>query len=68
MGVKIVVVGDNDAAGKRMSQSCYNRCYQYADVIQLDIGTVTDKEKDSIHDLDIFQIEKLLEGVEKNRN
>lgn len=62
MGVKIVVIGDNDKAGKRMAQSCYNRCYKYADVIKLDIGTVTDNEKDSVHDLTIDQFKKLLES------
>lgn len=65
LGVKIVVIGDNDKAGRRMSQSCYNKCYQYGEVVQLNIGSVTDKEKDAVHDIDKEAFEKLLrmEGV-----
>ena len=65
LGVKIVVIGDNDKAGRRMSQSCYNKCYKYGQVIQLNIGNVTDKEKDAVHDIDKDTFERLLrmEGV-----
>ena len=47
LGRKIIVIGDNDEAGRRMAQSVYNQCNRFAEVVKIDLGEFTDVEKAS---------------------
>lgn len=47
LGRKIIVVGDNDEAGRRMAQSIYNQCNRFAEVVKIDLSEFTDIEKAS---------------------
>ena len=47
LGRKIIVVGDNDEAGRRMAQSVYNQCNRFAEVVKIDLSEFTDIEKAS---------------------
>ena len=53
LGRKIIVVGDNDIAGRRMAQSVYNQCSRFAEVVKIDLGEFTDIEKASPCESDI---------------
>lgn len=68
-GVPVVVIGDNDSAGKRLEQSTYNRLYKYLDVKKVNMGEFTDKEKASVDDLDFdefIDFEESLDEIKKN--
>ncbi len=69
IGVPIVVIGDNDPAGKRLEQSTYNKLYKYLDVRKVNMGEFTDKEKASVDDLDFDEFvdfEESLNEIKKN--
>ena len=53
LGKKIIVIGDNDEAGKRLNQSVYNQCYRFAEVVQIDLSKFTNIEKSSPCESDI---------------
>lgn len=60
LGVKIVVIGDNDSAGERLMQSVDNQCGRFLDVIKCDISKVTEQPKAGVDDLTEQQFDKLL--------
>lgn len=53
MGRKIIVIGDNDEAGRRMAQSVYNQCSRFAEVVKVDLGQFTDVDKASPCEIDM---------------
>ncbi len=66
LGVIIVVCGDNDKAGKLLNQKVYNMCYKFTKVIKLPMSKYTEKEADSIADLDndaMFELVDDLDGI-----
>ena len=64
LGKKIIVIGDNDEAGKNMTQSIYNKCYKYSVVELLDLSEFTDCPKASPYEGDIG-FDSMSELVEK---
>nr|DAZ41306.1 MAG TPA: DNA primase, catalytic core [Caudoviricetes sp.] len=65
LGVKIVVCGDNDDAGKILNQKVYNKCYKFVEVIKLPMERYSDVEKDSIADLDDEAMFDLVDDLEE---
>lgn len=53
LGKHIIVVGDNDQAGRRMAQSVYNQCYRFTKVSKIDLNEFTNIEKASPCESDI---------------
>lgn len=53
LGKKIICIGDNDTAGKRMMQSVYNQCYRFSEVYKIDLSEFTDIDKASPCESDI---------------
>lgn len=53
LGKKIIVIGDNDETGRRLSQSIYNQCYRFCEVVKIDLGDITSVEKASPREFDI---------------
>lgn len=64
LGRKIIVIGDNDEAGRRMAQSVYNQCNRFAEVVKIDLGEFTDVEKASPCEEDL-SFENMCELVDK---
>lgn len=63
LGVEIVVIGDNDPAGKRLNQAVINRCSKISKTTALDISKVTNMEKAAVDDISKEDFEKLLGGT-----
>lgn len=53
LGRKIIVIADNDDAGKRLNQQVYNLCYRFCDVTIVNLSDFTDVDKASPRTLDI---------------
>lgn len=54
LGRKIIIIGDNDTAGKRLNQAVYNQCYKYASVTKVDLSEFTSVDKASPCDQDLY--------------
>lgn len=52
LGKKIIVIGDNDDAGKRASMKIYNNLSNYCSCYRIDLSKYTNIEKQSVCDLD----------------
>lgn len=63
LGRKVICLGDNDVAGKRLNQSIYNRLYKYLDVVMVDLGSYTKYEKYSPCDLEFEDMVELDERL-----
>lgn len=61
----IIVIGDNDEAGKRFRQMVYNKMYKMLKVKMIDLGKITDVYKASICDLDFDEYEVFSEKLEE---
>ena len=64
LGRKVIVIGDNDKAGKRLNQAVYNRLYKFIEVVKIDMSDFTDIEKASHCDLDFEDMDELIEVIE----
>ncbi|MDD6640897.1 MAG: toprim domain-containing protein [Erysipelotrichaceae bacterium] len=64
LGRKVIVIGDNDKAGKRLNQAVYNRLYKFIEVVKIDMSDFTDIEKASPCDLDFEDMDELIEVIE----
>lgn len=59
LGRKVICIGDNDEAGRRLNQKIYNRLYKWLPVIKIDMSEFTDVEKSSPCDLDFDDMTEL---------
>ena len=59
LGRKIICIGDNDEAGRRLNQKIYNRLYKWLPVIKIDMSEFTSVEKASPCDLDFDDMAEL---------
>ena len=50
---KLIIIGDNDDAGKRLNQIVYNQCSKYTNVYKIDMKDFSNNEKDSPCETDI---------------
>lgn len=64
LGRKVICIGDNDKAGKRLNQAVYNRLYKFVEVVKIDMSEFTDIEKASPCDLDFEDMDELIEVIE----
>ena len=64
LGRKVICIGDNDKAGKRLNQGIYNRLYKFLNVVKIDMSEFTDVYKASPCDLDFDDIDELIEVIE----
>lgn len=64
LGRKVICIGDNDKAGKRLNQSIYNRLYKFLCVVKVDMSEFTDVDKASPCDLDFEDMDELIEVIE----
>ena len=53
LGKKVICIGDNDSAGRKLNQKIYNRLYKWLPVIKVDMQEFSDFEKDSPRTADI---------------
>ena len=59
LGRKVICIGDNDEAGRRLNQKIYNRLYKWLPVIKIDMSDFTNVEKSSPCDLDFDDMAEL---------
>lgn len=64
---KIIVIGDNDKAGKRMNQMVINQCSKFAEVYKIDVADFGANEGDSPCEKDIGfdNMSDLVERIEE---